>query len=449
MASSNSDLDIFLILPHQLFETKHLNKFKKCRFILWEHPHYFKKYKYNKKRLLLHHGSMQYYYDYLKSKKYKVDYVALNESIKFDGKKYYIFDPIDKIKLPGKPKIIESPNFLLKKEDYEKYRKKTKKFTFYYFYQWGKKLINIIPNVKSKDKQNRKSLPSDIKIPKIPSNNSDKKYISKGKTFVDKNFKGNYGKTKDFMFPLTHSTAKKWLNDFIKKKFNKFGDYQDAIDKNNEFLFHSMLSSSINIGLLNPLDIIDKIKKYKSKIPINSYEGYIRQLFWREYQRYCYIYINFNNKNYFGNKKKLTEKWYNGTTKIKPLDDSIKSAFNNGYLHHIERLMIVGNFMNLSGISPKEGFKWFMEFACDSYEWVMHQNVLDMVFFVNGDSDEQTMRKPYISSSNYILKMSNYSKGEWCDVWDKLYYDFLKKHKKKLWKFRYYFPGLKSRSNKK
>ena len=95
--------------------------------------------------------------------------------------------------------------------------------------------------------------------------------------------------------------------------------------------------------------------------------------------------------------------------------------------------------MNLSGISPKEGFKWFMEFSCDSYEWVMYQNVYDMVFFVSGGA---TMRRPYISSSNYISKMSNYKKGDWNDVWDKKYKDFIKKHRKKLLKFRYYFRSL-------
>jgi deoxyribodipyrimidine photolyase-related protein len=103
--------------------------------------------------------------------------------------------------------------------------------------------------------------------------------------------------------------------------------------------------------------------------------------------------------------------------------------------------MFVGNFMNLSGISPKEGFRWFMEFSIDSYEWVMYQNVYDMVFFVTGGL---TMRKPYVTSSNYILKMSDYKKGEWSEKWTELYRKFMKKHKKKLWKFRYHFPQLKN-----
>ena len=145
--------------------------------------------------------------------------------------------------------------------------------------------------------------------------------------------------------------------------------------------------------------------------------------------------------NYFGNSKKLDKSWYDGTTGIKPIDVCIKNAFDTGYLHHIERLMVVGNFMNISKIKPSEGYKWFMEFACDSYEWVMNQNVLDMVFFVTGGD---TMRRPYVSSSNYILKMSNYKKDDWCEEWNKRYRNFLKTNKKKLWKFRYYFKGLKN-----
>jgi deoxyribodipyrimidine photolyase-related protein len=305
---------------------------------------------------------------------------------------------------------------------------------------WSKKQLKIIPNVKSKDKENRNKMPNDIKIPKIPSNNSDEKYITKGVEFVKKYFDKNNGNTSNFMFPLTHATAKQWLVFFIKSKAENFGDYQDAISQKNNTLFHSLLSTSINIGLLQPKDVIDEILKNKKNISMNSLEGFIRQLFWREYQRYCYEYYNFNNKNYFGNNKKLDKNWYNGTTGILPIDNCIKIGFDTGYLHHIERLMIIGNSMNLYGIHPNEGFKWFMEFSCDSYLWVMHQNVYDMVFFVSGG---KTMRRPYISSSNYILKMSDYKKDNWCDEWDKLYNDFLKKNKDKLMKFRYYFRGLK------
>ena len=124
---------------------------------------------------------------------------------------------------------------------------------------------------------------------------------------------------------------------------------------------------------------------------------------------------------------------------MKPVDDCIQKGFKTAYLHHIERLMVVGNFMNLYGLHPMEGLKWFMEFSIDSYEWVMYQNVLDMVFFVSGGA---TMRKPYASSSNYILKMSDYKPGEWSEKWNEYYQKFMKKNKEKLWKYRYHFPAL-------
>lgn len=426
-------MSIFVILPHQLYETKYL--IKKYKYILYEHPHYFKSYNYNKKKLILHRGSMIYYYNYLKKNNYDVSYIKFNEL--FNIKEYTIFDPIDKIDLIGRHNKIDSPNFLLTSKKCEQYRKKTKNFFFNAFYMWSKKELDIIPNVKSQDKKNRNKLPKKIIIPKIPKNSYEKKYIELGIKFVNKYFDNNYGNIDNFMFPLTHLTARKWLKYFIKYKIKNFGTYQDAISKDNNTIFHSLLSTSINIGLLQPKEIIEEILKY-SDIPLNSLEGFIRQLFWREYQRYCYIYCDFN-KNYFDNNEKIDKKWYNGTTGILPVDKCIINGFETGYLHHIERLMIVGNYMNLSKIHPNEGFKWFMEFSCDSYLWVMYQNVFDMVFFVTGG---KTMRRPYISSSNYILKMSDYKKDKWCDEWNKLYRDFVKKNKKKLIKFRYYFGNI-------
>lgn len=430
-----------LILPHQLYEKKFIPNDNVSNILLWECPHYFTKYNYNKKKLILHRASMRYYYDYLKSDNRRVKYIEYNKEPKSNN--MMMFDSIDKIKIDGVKKIIESPNFLLTKNDYAEYKKdKGDSYMFHWFYMWGKKIIDVIPNIKSKDKENRKKLPKNIKIPPIPDNN-DEKYIDEAIKYVNKNFGDNYGDTNNFLFPISHKIAKRWLKDFIKKRFECFGPYQDAIDKDNDFLFHSYLSTSINIGLLNPSDILKDINKVKKRIPINSYEGYIRQLFWREYQRYCYIYYNFNNKNYFGNRKKLNKKWYDGTLNIKPVDNCIKRGFHQGYLNHIERLMVVGNYMNLSRIYPKEGFKWFMEFSCDSYEWVMTQNVLDMVFCVTGGRQNGgTMSRPYISSSNYILKMSNYDKGEWSKRWDRMYHEFIKDNRKKLVPFKYYFRSI-------
>lgn len=436
-----------IILPHQLYHIDYIDAVDPIDIILWEHPHYFQSFNYNKKKLILHRASMKYYQEYLASD-YNVKYVEYHQKIGPLPKLYLIFDPIDRsssdhtIYLPKGYQMIESPNFILTKEQYQQRRKQTKKFFFNSFYMWGKKQIDVIPKVKSTDKQNRSKLPNKIKIPSLPSNTKDQTYIKEAIKYVNKHFPNNYGNTDNFQYPITHHTAEKWLDEFIQKKFVNFGKYQDAISDRDHYLFHSVLSSSINIGLINPSDIIDHLLDTKKKIPINSLEGYIRQLFWREYQRYCYLYYDFKNKNYFGNKKKLDQSWYQGSTGILPIDNAIVKAFDLAYLHHIERLMVIGNYMNLSMIDPWEGFRWFMEFSIDSYLWVMHQNVLDMVFFVTGGD---TMRRPYSSSSNYILKMSDYKDNDdgWVEEWDNKYHRFINKNKKLLWKFRYYFPTLK------
>lgn len=454
---------MFLVLPTQLYDLSiFLVELKKDIIkdpkkdpviVLWECPWYFNnpKYNFNKKKIILHKASMEYYYDYLsdyfkRNKKENVKIIKvtydqnINDIIKGE---YSMFDTIDDPSLLGLPNSTKqkctmcvSPNFLITREGYEKYRKKTNKFFFSPFYMFFKKELNILPGIVSQDKENRKTLTKKgydaLKIPKVPELSAvDKKYIAIGVKYVKDNFAGNYGNTDGFMFPVCHATVKKWLKFFIKYKFGNFGNYQDVINKDNETMFHSLLSTSINIGLINPSDIIKAFKSVKiDAVGLNNYEGFIRQLFWREYQRYTYIYfysLPGNTKlNHFKNTGQLTSKWYTGDLGIPPVDDAIKTGFNAGYLHHIIRLMVMGNFMNLSGILPQQGFKWFMEFSCDSYEWVMCQNVYGMAFFADGG---KTMRRPYLSSSNYIRKMSNYPKGDWCKIWDDLYHSFSsKKH---------------------
>lgn len=438
------------ILPNQLYsfneyykkviEENDINK-----IIMWEHPHFFKEYNFNKKKLILHRASMKCFYDKIRDKIKNIDYIEFSERHKIVSDSVG-FDSIDKIKNYKLKKIIESPNFLFSEDMYKEYfkknnGKKSKGLLFTtMFYKYGKNKLNVLKNEKSYDKENRENLTTEeeiSKIPKFPVLNKENKYIEEAKRYVENNFKNNYGNVNDFIFPITHEDAKDVLNDFIKNKFDLFGKYEDAIVKDELTLYHSVLSSSLNIGLINPHEIIKEIEKIKSKIPMNSYEGYVRQLFWREYQRYCYRYYEkeISESDYFNFKKKLYKKWYDGDTKIEIIDDTIKKAFDKAYLHHIERLMVIGNFMILNEIKPKEGYKWFMEFAIDSYRWVMCQNVYDMVFFNTGGL---TMRRPYISKSNYILKMSNYKKDNWVDKWDLIYDKFTKKYKTKLLKFRYY-----------
>jgi deoxyribodipyrimidine photolyase-related protein len=196
---------------------------------------------------------------------------------------------------------------------------------------------------------------------------------------------------------------------------------------------------------LNPKYIIDEIDKFyykNKKIKFQSVEGYIRQLIWREYVMYVYLFYHKDliKGNYYNNKKKLDDSWYNGTTGIIFIDDLIKKATNNAYLHHIERLMYIGNFMLISKINPKDAFNWFMNFFIDAVApWVMEPNVYGMSQQSCGNL---MMNRPYICSSNYISKMSNYKKKydiypkiknfEWFEIMDSLYYNFINDNKTKL-----------------
>lgn len=432
-----------LILPNQLFELK-LKEIKNHNIdeiILYEHPHFFLDYKYNKLKLIFHRVTMKNYEKDIKNKynNIKVKYVDYDEDISkiIKDKQIKMYFQPNKIKIGIESHVnidlIKSPNFLCI-DLFEEYRKKTDKCVFGNFYKWMKTKLNIIPKVSSKDMYNRKSIPkSEYKT--VPYDTYYKNDLLKDAIkYVQDRFHKNPGPEDmdniKFLVPFTRKDSIKALKLFIKERLNKFGKYQDCLyqDSHKNVVFHSCLSSVINIGLLNPKEVIDDI--IDSNAPMNSKEGFIRQYFWREYELYTYIYV-FNKKyeSYFKCPNKLTKDWYTGNIGILPVDILIKKAFNLGYLHHTERLMIIGNFMLYNGIDPYEGFKWFMEFSLDSYEWVMYQNVFDSVYNI---TNKKTMKRMYICSTNYIKKMSNFEKGDWLDKWDKLYHDFIKHNKGKI-----------------
>ena len=194
-------------------------------------------------------------------------------------------------------------------------------------------------------------------------------------------------------------------------------------------MFHSLLSPYLNSGLLDPLECVQEAEKRyslsNSKIPLNAVEGFIRQILgWREFIMGVY-WANmpqYKDLNFWSHKKNLSDSWYEGTTGIPPLDDAIKESIDYGYTHHINRLMVISNLMNLSGVNPNQMYKWFMEMYIDSSDWVMVPNVYGMGSYADGGIFST---KPYICGSSYMLRMSNYKKGEWCDVVDGLYWRFI------------------------
>jgi deoxyribodipyrimidine photolyase-related protein len=472
---------IFLVLPNQLFNTKILKLYLKkndiptkgLKFVIVEDPVYFgfreSKMNFNKKKLILHFASMKYYYDYLHQNKFDVEYIELDECLKnkatfynqsmFKKNKTYCFDPVDhllmrKIKKNKNIEILDSPLFLNTNESLEEYHKSKKNEDNYFhssFYKWQKKSLNVLPNEKSYDSMNQNKIPKDIKVPPLPKITKCE-FITRACARVNKQFGKNYGSVDDYVFPINHRDSLIFLKHFCEKKLQLFGQYQDAIDTSRNFLYHSCLSPMINIGLLTPMEVLTYVKSYYSKnskmVKIQNYEGFIRQLIgWREYQRYIYLYgyKKMTSLNHFGNKKKLNSNWYKGTTGLLPLDDAIKMAFKDGYLHHILRLMVVGNLMNLVGIHPKEAYTWFMEFAVDSYDWVMIGNVYSMAMWSDGGL---SMRKPYISGDGYVMnKVGNYSRGDWNKIWLSLFYNFIARNQKQISK-TYYNGMIKNWNNK-
>ena len=220
------------------------------------------------------------------------------------------------------------------------------------------------------------------------------------------------------------------MDEFFRERIKFFGDYEDAVTDKSNTVFHSALSPLINLGLITREEIITKLKKIENKVPMNSLEGYVRQIIgWREFIRGIYHEEGAlqSRSNYWKHSKKLTSSWYDGTTGIDPLDDCIKTTLKDGYIHHIPRLMVISNIMNLCGVDPKEIYKWFMEMYIDSSDWVMVPNVFGMATYADGG---MMSTKPYTCGSNYILKMSNYKKGDWCDTLDGLYWKFTEKNRK-------------------
>ena len=450
---------LFLILGNQLFSTKHIKKYQNSTFFMCEDLDLCSYQKHHKLKLILFLSSMRSYADILKKEKYKLKYLDLSYKFevpyevklkdfidKYKFKELISFEIEDKFfekkisqltkRINIKWKVIQTPMFLTSRQEFKNFLSTSKKPLMANFYKISRNKNNIlISNGKPKggkwsyDNENRKRIPSKIKIPDLIKI-KETKHTKEIKKVIEKKFAFHPGNINNFWLPTTHKDADNWLIFFINKKLNLFGDYEDAVDTNNNILFHSVLSPLMNIGLVNPKQILDRIRKIENKIKINSYEGFIRQIIgWREFIRG--IYQNYEkeleNNNFFHHKRSLTKNWYKGTTGLIPLDHSIKNAQRYGWTHHIERLMILSNIMNLCEINPKEAYKWFMEMFVDSSDWVMAPNLYGMGLFSDGGIFST---KPYICGSSYIMKMMNFKKGEWNNIMDGLYWRFINKNRK-------------------
>ena len=449
-----------IIFPNQLFrESIFIDS--DYKIFLIEEDLFFNQYNFHKQKISFHRSSMKFYQDYLIKKGLDVSYVnsydkessiiELIKNISNQGcQKVEIYDPVDylldrRIKRVSKELNIdlvvhESKLFINSNEELKYFFKESKqKFFQTSFYKSERKKRNILINSNGEpeggewtyDIQNRKKFPKD-KVPPVINNPIKNSYVIESEKYVEKNFNNNFGSLGLFNYPTTYDEADQWLNQFLNDRFLEFGDYEDAIVKDELTLNHSILSPLLNVGLINIKDLLDISIEFSrvNDIPINSTEGFIRQLIgWREFIRGIYIAKGSfeRTNNYWGFKSKIPKSFYDGTTGIEPLDSSIKKVSDTGYIHHIERLMIIGNFMLLCEFDPDEVYRWFMEVSIDSFDWVMVPNVYGMSQFADGGL---MSTKPYISSSNYISKMSDYKKGNWSDIWDGLFWRFMDKQRK-------------------
>lgn len=331
-------------------------------------------------------------------------------------------------------KIVDSPGFLNTKEEFRSYLKGVKKPFMHTFYQQQRKRRSILMANDTEplhgkwsfDEDNRKKLPKGIAIPNQPIHDWTD-HTKEVVQVVEKYFSTHPGSASNFRWATTREQVLQQFQSFLQERFEQFGPYEDAIDQERVFLFHSVLSPYINMGLITPEEVVELALAYAEANDVHypSVEGFIRQIIgWREFMRG--IYHEFDDKlqaNHFGHTRRMKACWYDGTTGIPPLDDSIKKVLKYGYSHHIERLMVLGNIMLLCELHPDDVYKWFMEMYVDSSDWVMAPNVYGMSQFSDGGI---FATKPYIGGSNYILKMSNYSKsGEWPDTLNGLYWRFI------------------------
>ena len=465
---------ILLVLPNQLFaEHPGLDEKPDC-IILTENSLFFGDNRYpasmHQQKLWLHRATMKRYQAMLEEQGHTccyLDYDSEQQSIRdrlsaamadpdFKGEKssqrFVTIDPVDFIlekrlrqaaeSLGMELELLPNPGFLNRPEQNSEYRAGKKRWFMADFYKWQRTRMNLLMDGDeplggqwSFDEENRKKVPKKL-LSEIPSNlelerdDVDQEAVR----YVREHFSDRPGNLNRLYYPTSHDDAQRWLKHFLEYRFERFGDYEDAIEEGESWLWHSVLTPALNIGLLTPQQIIDETMRHldSSEIPINSVEGFLRQVVgWREFMRATYedLGVKMRTTNHWNHTRSLPDSLYDATTGIDPVDDTIRRLLDTGYCHHIERLMVLGGFMFLCEIDPDEIYRWFMEMFVDSYDWVMVTNAYAMS--QNADGGLITT-KPYFSGSSYVRKMSHYAKGPWCEIWDGLYWRWIWRHADEL-----------------
>ena len=428
-------MEVTLVFPHQLFEHHPGIRASRRialiadRLILGGDPQW--PLTIHPRKLLLHQQSMLAYQKRLESQGHSVLTLTpdnhqqtsdlLNKLIDSGYQTFYLADPVDNLLTKRIRKtlqqracfleILPTPMLLTPTEVLDEHFNGRRKPMMANFYQMQRKRLGILINDEgapvggrwSFDADNRKRLPKAISVPDEPS----------------------------IELPVDHLSAQQWLDTFLEHRLAGFGTYEDAISSHHRVMWHSVLTPILNLGLLTPEQVLNRTLEAAdaNAIPLNSLEGFLRQIIgWREFMAAMYMRhgVTMRNSNFWNfEDRPIPDAFYQGTTGIPPIDDAIKRALNTGYCHHIERLMLLGNMMLLCGFHPTRIYTWFMELFVDAYDWVMVPNVYGMSQFADGGI---FTTKPYLSGSNYVRKMSDYKPGEWCGIWDGLFWSFIHRH---------------------
>lgn len=462
--------DITIVFPHQLF-AEHPAIIPGRPVWLIEESLFFTAMPFHRQKLVLHCASMRAYADLLRDRGISVEYIdftlpehdirKLGEKLRHEEvEEVHIAEVSDDWlsrrltatlqKAGCRIKEYPSPGFWNSVQDIRSFFEGRQRFhqTDFYIHQRKSKGLLLDPEGKplggkwTFDTDNRKRFPKGQKIPGRPITNGDE-YTKDAISVVNRIFPNNpghpdFGESEGYPWAWTHAASEQLLDRFLQERLRGFGDYEDAMIRTEEFLHHSVLTPMLNIGLLTPEQIITRTIDFASgnDIPLNDLEGFIRQITgWREFIRGVYLVAGRQQRkrNYWGFKRRIPDAFWTGDTGIAPVDDVIKKVLKTGYAHHIERLMVLGNFFLLCEFDPDDVYHWFMALFIDAYDWVMVPNIYGMTQFADGG---MMTTKPYISGSNYILKMSDWKESlipatgnGWTETWDALFWRFMDVHR--------------------
>lgn len=447
-----------ILYPHQLFTLEQLPQVDTV--FLVEEPLLFgmdgqHRMRLHKQKLILMRASMQRYAEeVLWPAGVKVEYVGLDvfmqtkdllEKVrKFD--RTCMFDPGNEI-LTGRilearrelgdaaPAIefLANPNFYLKEHEIRQYFAERHSHPFEEFYQWQRERFNILIEdykpvggawmLEAKQAKPHEQLPSFAAF-------GDNKWVTEATQFVHKHFPDNPGST-DFIWPTSHAEATQWLHDFVKHRIDNYGVYQEAFESTSPWLYHSALAASLNLGLLDPREVVTAAldRHAHRPVPLESLELFIRQVLGhREFTRGIALIGGraMREANPLKANRRVSAAWYNGTTGLPVFDDLVKKLLTRGYAHQSERLLIAGTLMTICEIAPADIHQWFTEMFVDTHDWALVPHLYSLGQF----ADTSTfVGGPYICTSKTLIDKSDYERGEWANVWDGLYWRFIEKHR--------------------